>query len=198
MFCEDSRATDIEHFWPKAVYTDRAFVWENLLWACTGCNRQKGDRFSIDIFGDPELIDPTSEDPWDVFYYDSVTYQLTPRWIVDPAQEHPRGVYTLRILSILANEAVTEGRRRTQRNLARGVRQFLKDVGEVGLSDSDASDSHFLHELFESICDNDGYGLTRWFFALEGMAESPFEQFCSQYPDTLASLRGMLRAHHFI
>src|SRR5437016_3340174 len=37
MYCEDSRGTTIEHFWPKARYKERAFVWINLLLVCQGC-----------------------------------------------------------------------------------------------------------------------------------------------------------------
>jgi len=64
MFCEDSRGTDIDHFWPKVPYPERTFVWENLLWVCAGCNRKKGPRFVLDDQGTPLLIDPTAEDPW--------------------------------------------------------------------------------------------------------------------------------------
>ncbi|MCP4549322.1 MAG: hypothetical protein GY835_22950 [bacterium] len=33
MFCEDSRGTDIEHFWPKKRYPEKSFRWS---WACPG------------------------------------------------------------------------------------------------------------------------------------------------------------------
>ncbi|ATB43326.1 hypothetical protein CYFUS_008806 [Cystobacter fuscus] len=64
MYCEDSRGTDIDHFWPKADFPDRAFEWTNYLWACSHCNsNQKRDQFPRDSSGNPELINPTVEDP---------------------------------------------------------------------------------------------------------------------------------------
>lgn len=68
MYCEDSAGKDIEHFWPKSSYPDRAFVWENYLWACSACNSTlKGARFPLDGSGAPLLIDPTDpkENPAD-------------------------------------------------------------------------------------------------------------------------------------
>src|SRR5689334_14410663 len=37
-YCEDSAGTDIEHFYPKVAYPDRAFSWPNYLLACSTCN----------------------------------------------------------------------------------------------------------------------------------------------------------------
>lgn len=45
MYCVDSHGSDVEHFWPKAGYPQRAFEWPNLLLCCTECGRLKGDRF---------------------------------------------------------------------------------------------------------------------------------------------------------
>src|SRR5712691_1512173 len=59
MYCEDSRGTDIDHYWPKADYPIKVFRWENMLLACSGCNRSKGRKFPLDKHGDPLLIDPT-------------------------------------------------------------------------------------------------------------------------------------------
>jgi hypothetical protein len=44
-FCNDSRGTDIEHFWPKSRYPERVFEWPNMLLVCSGCNRQKQINF---------------------------------------------------------------------------------------------------------------------------------------------------------
>lgn len=63
MYCEDSAAHEVEHFWPKARYPERAFCWENLLLVCGQCNRSKLAQFPLDALGQPLLIDPTAEDP---------------------------------------------------------------------------------------------------------------------------------------
>lgn len=66
MYCEHSEGTAIDHFWPCASYPERAFVWENLLWACAHCNsNEKREQFPLDAQGRPLLIDPTdaADDP---------------------------------------------------------------------------------------------------------------------------------------
>jgi uncharacterized protein (TIGR02646 family) len=66
MYCEDSRGTDIEHFWPKSAYPERTFHWDNYLLACGGCNsNHKRDQFPLDSAGSPLLINPTAEEPRD-------------------------------------------------------------------------------------------------------------------------------------
>lgn len=64
MYCEDSAGTDIEHFWPKADYPERAFTWTNYLLACSTCNSNyKREQFPVDAAGKPLLIDPSVEEP---------------------------------------------------------------------------------------------------------------------------------------
>ncbi len=64
MYCEDSQGTDIDHFWPRAAYPLRAFLWENYLLACSTCNSNfKRSQFPLDQNGEPLLINPTAEDP---------------------------------------------------------------------------------------------------------------------------------------
>ncbi|SDL19645.1 hypothetical protein SAMN04488074_109251 [Lentzea albidocapillata subsp. violacea] len=66
MYCGESRGTDIDHFDPIARNPLRAFDWLNHLLACSTCNsHQKRDRFPVDEDGNPLLVDPTSEDPFD-------------------------------------------------------------------------------------------------------------------------------------
>lgn len=65
MYCEDSMATDIEHYRPKSVYPGHAFTWANYLLACSHCNsNKKRDQFPT-MRGAPLLIDPTTDDPFD-------------------------------------------------------------------------------------------------------------------------------------
>ncbi|MCP4593895.1 MAG: hypothetical protein GY842_24435 [bacterium] len=184
MFCEDSRGTDVEHFWPKKRYPEKSFRWMNLLWACAGCNRCKGDRFPCDSSGKPQLIDPTAEDPWDFLFYDPETDELTARWNQRTGKEDPRGVMTLEIISTLRHQAVAEGRRRTRRNLERAVRSFLSNKQE-----------QIVEELLESIADNDGYGLPSWFFLRDGSDEPPFVEVRRQYPAVWKRIGKHLRGH---
>jgi hypothetical protein len=47
-YCENNEGTDIEHIYPKGHFPERAFVFENYLWACSNCNTHyKKDTFSV-------------------------------------------------------------------------------------------------------------------------------------------------------
>ncbi|MBX3729546.1 MAG: hypothetical protein KF858_10215 [Candidatus Sumerlaeia bacterium] len=88
MYCEDSRATDIEHIRPKEHYPEVAFVWENYAYACNVCNQQyKSDRYC------EGFLDPTVAgfDVWEHWRFDPATGALIAR-PGTPAEE------TLRIL----------------------------------------------------------------------------------------------------
>lgn len=79
MYCEDSEGTAIEHFWPKAVYPERAFDWLNYLIACSRCNSNfKRDLFPLDG-GRPLLVNPTEEDPLDHLTFSPSTGIYEPR-----------------------------------------------------------------------------------------------------------------------
>ena len=48
VYCENNEATDIEHIYPKKLYPEKAFTWENYLLACNKCNsHHKSDKFQI-------------------------------------------------------------------------------------------------------------------------------------------------------
>jgi uncharacterized protein (TIGR02646 family) len=175
MFCGDSRGTDIDHFWPLGRYRNRTFVWLNLLWSCTACNRYKLDKFALDEHGRPLLIDPTAEDPWDFLFYDRQTDNITARY--DPARRdfNPRGTFTVEALAALTYEAVTDGRRRARRHLESAIKLFLNKAIQ-------GVDGAARMELLESIRDSDEYGLVQWYFMREGREESPFLDLRREHP----------------
>lgn len=48
VYCEQNEATDIEHIYPKKLYPEKAFTWENYVLACSKCNtHHKSDNFKI-------------------------------------------------------------------------------------------------------------------------------------------------------
>jgi uncharacterized protein (TIGR02646 family) len=64
MYCEDNEGTDIEHFFPKSDYPERAFIWDNYLLACSGCNSNyKRDQFPLSQDNEAMLINPTVDNP---------------------------------------------------------------------------------------------------------------------------------------
>jgi uncharacterized protein (TIGR02646 family) len=64
MYCEDSAATDIDHYEPRSLAPERSFVWDNYLAACSGCNSNfKRDVFPRSAAGAAKLINPTLDDP---------------------------------------------------------------------------------------------------------------------------------------
>lgn len=80
MYCEDSQGTDIEHFWPKSTYPERAFDWHNYLFGCSRCNSNfKRSRFPLDDVGEPLLINPTEEEPLDHLRFLTKTGAYAPR-----------------------------------------------------------------------------------------------------------------------
>jgi len=140
-----------------------------MLLLCQGCQNHKGDRFALDTNGDALLIDPTTEDPWDFLFFDSLTGIITGRFPPAGNQPHPKGEHTTLPTTLPLNiEAVTEGRLRTTRNLRRAVRSFLECSAE---SQSTAESQRV---LLEAVQDNGCYGLTAWFFLRDGRIESPF------------------------
>src|SRR5690242_1013908 len=63
MYCEDSAATDIDHFQPRRLDPLLSFVWTNYLAACSWCNSNlKRDEFPQDPNGAVLLINPVEED----------------------------------------------------------------------------------------------------------------------------------------
>lgn len=80
MYCEDSAGTDIEHFWPKATYPQKAFTWTNYLLACSACNsNHKRNQFPVDAVGAPLLIEPTVEEPREHLSFSSRTGKFVHR-----------------------------------------------------------------------------------------------------------------------
>jgi hypothetical protein len=104
MYCEHDRGAEVDHAEPKSLRASRTFDWENHLWACGTCNRQKLERYHVD------MIIPTQDDP--LAYLD-----LTPtgRWAACPGET--RGDVTLRVLPFLNQQALITGRQRRRRRL---------------------------------------------------------------------------------
>lgn len=179
MYCSDSHGTDIEHFWPKATYPERMFVWGNLLLCCTPCGRHKGNRFPLEA-GKPMLIDPTIHDPWDFLDFDPATGNLTPRFSIELNGWEPKGDETVKILCLDQREAVAAGYQRTYQRLSLIMERFLADR-----RDGDS--------LIERLLEADDHGLLGWFIRGNGQSESLSRRLKDEVPSKSAELQNQVR-----
>lgn len=82
-YCEDSVGDEVEHIYPKDIFPNMCFSWDNYVYACGTCNGPKNNKFAIfehpngnylevtpkkgaiaiqPPAGDPVLINPRVED----------------------------------------------------------------------------------------------------------------------------------------
>jgi uncharacterized protein (TIGR02646 family) len=127
-YCEDSKADEVEHIFPKNYYPEKCFVWENYCYACGPCNGPKNDQFAVldnrnvetELSKLPSgsaipnglslVIDPRKEDPMNLLILDMVnTFRFTP---VD--KTHPnirRANYTITILGLNSRNYLIRARK---------------------------------------------------------------------------------------
>jgi uncharacterized protein (TIGR02646 family) len=105
MYCEDSAATDIDHFCPRQAAPLLTFVWLNYLLACSTCNSNyKRNEFPLDDAGAPLLIDPSAEDPTQHLELSPATGRYVPR------NESSKGLESIRVFGL--NRSLLEIARR--------------------------------------------------------------------------------------
>jgi len=47
VYCEDSKCDEVEHIFPKDLYPEKCFTWDNYVYACGPCNGPKNNQFAI-------------------------------------------------------------------------------------------------------------------------------------------------------
>jgi uncharacterized protein (TIGR02646 family) len=169
MYCLDSEGADIEHFWPKAPYVERMYQWGNLLLSCTVCGRLKGNRFPLRA-GRPQLVDPSQENPWDHLEFDSVTGNLSARYLPAAKRWSAKGQATVDLLQLNRREAVARGYLSTLRRLSAHVRAAL------------AAPTVDVAALCNSLQADDDHGLLGWCFSARGAQIAPFSELLANHP----------------
>lgn len=162
MYCVDSHGSDIEHFWPKAGYPQRTFIWTNMLLCCTECGRFKGDQFPLSAAGSPMLIDPSAENPWEHLDFDPDTGNLTACHDATNGAASPRGERTVEILHLDRREGMAQGYQKTYRRIVACVKAAL------------AEEVIDLLKLKEELQQADDHGLLGWCFGPVGIRLPPF------------------------
>lgn len=174
MYCEDSAGTAIDHFWPKQRYPMRAFEWENMLWACSGCNSNlKREQFPLDAFGAPLLLDPTEDEPMDHLDYLPASGELVGS---TPRGEASAEIFKLNDMS--AARRLPKGRRDAWRALERLLTGYAADCA--------AGRRHAVEIARREAQDHPFASLLRWMlrYAAAGVLLSPaLRDVLEQHPE---------------
>lgn len=170
MYCLDAHGTDIEHFWPKAKYPQRAFKWANWLLCCTECGRIKGSKFPLDATRQPLLIDPTVDDPWAHLDFDPDTGNMTAKYILANAAFSPKGEATVKVLELSQREALAAEYRKTYSRLVKVIESSISSPPVNGPT------------LLADLKSEDDHGLLPWCFHAAGQHLQPFSSLKNGHP----------------
>lgn len=174
MYCSDSAGTDIEHYWPKSVYPERMFQWLNMLLCCTGCGRDcKGIKFPLDN-GNPALLDPTIDDPWQFLDFSTTTGILFP--LVDAQGGTTiKGEKTVELLKLDKRDEVNLGYQKSFRRIKRAIDAAVAEQAPDATA------------LSHALSDADDHGLLGWCFRGNGINESPLSDLRQKHPAVWAA-----------
>jgi uncharacterized protein (TIGR02646 family) len=161
-YCEHDRAFDIEHIYPKSLYPSLAFVWENYLLACKGCNSEyKSDNFAIfkpkgsiithilprNIEPDNDdalLLNPRKEEPTELLRLNltSQTFFYDPIHDVN-SREYLRADYTTECLELNTDESLIVARRNLTKTYLERLQNCLKARESITFDDLDKATNGF-------------------------------------------------------
>lgn len=127
-YCEQNEANDIEHIYPKSLFPNQTFRWENYLLSCKQCNTAyKSDSFSvldlnheiIDLprnteppYTDGAFINPRIDNPTDFMLMNtsSFTFEVLPN--LGKRNTH-KAVRTIELLQLNNRDTLIHARKST-------------------------------------------------------------------------------------
>ncbi|MEZ4773325.1 MAG: aminoglycoside phosphotransferase [Bacteroidia bacterium] len=149
-YCEDSYADEIEHFFPKVIFPEKTFVWNNFLLACGPCNSPKSNKFAIfekesreqlnltsqyslkkvrkqpPPIGDPVLINPRNENPLDFLFLDiNDSFMFTEIEEDEESEAYQRAYYTIQILKLNIRDDLVRARKSAYGNYKARLREYI-------------------------------------------------------------------------
>ncbi|MES2387002.1 MAG: HNH endonuclease [Bacteroidota bacterium] len=137
VYCEDSYADEVEHIYPKSLYPEHCFSWDNYIYVCGQCNVAKNNNFAVfrddtGLFekvnpkpgtvisrpppGIAVLINPRTEDAMDYLFLDlGGTFEFV-NLADEGTIEYDRADYTLNTILGLNDSGHGEALRIQRRN----------------------------------------------------------------------------------
>jgi uncharacterized protein (TIGR02646 family) len=162
VYCEQNEATDIEHIFPKKLYPEKAFSWDNYVLACGKCNtHHKADNFSVfnprnstdelDVkpargtyqpppTDDALFLNQRNEDPMDFFELNLTLQQF----IYTP--KHPAGTrnrlkaeYTIKLLGLNSRASLVRARQNATKYFRDRLGKYVDAINSTNFAELKAA-----------------------------------------------------------
>jgi uncharacterized protein (TIGR02646 family) len=171
-YCEDSKADEVEHFYPKDVYPEWCYIWENYFYACGSCNLHKSnkcaiiDPISLNIIdntppkrignipvhpqnppnaGVYAMINPVNENPLDFFLLDLNQSFAFSEFPEKGTIEYLKAKYTLETLGLNGKEYLRKARRVAFGNFRARMKEYIHE------KNAEKPDPHKLEKMKSGI-----------------------------------------------
>lgn len=178
MYCLFSTGTDVDHFWPKTPYPHKAFLWENYVLGCTDCGRQKLDHFPLDGDGQPLLINPLEENPWDYLDFEPTSGIISARF-TSPIAVAEKGKETCKLLQLAERQALNIAYKRSYQRLKNCIEAFLAQPNQP------------TSNLFKDLLLADEHDILEWLLLHHGSNEPFCLDLQNQHPKVWNDLKEM-------
>lgn len=145
-YCEANVGTTIEHIYPRGLFPEKTFVWENYLWTCKQCNgKHKISQFQI--FKNPKsseiinlvkdysfvpppnedavFINPRIENPLDYLHLDLESGLFQSRERDANTRAYKRAFYTIETLQLNARKGLVANRQKAYLNYQNLLQQHV-------------------------------------------------------------------------
>ena len=167
-YCEHEcllQYNDVEHYRPKARadrglgqpthgYWWLAWNWDNLMFACPGCNRSgKNDLFPLDHGSvplvpenqppggeRPLLIDPASEDPVQHIQFQRIVKNGKPLWIPVARGGSARGFETIKIVDLGRPDLLDLYEKHVRDEVIPAIEAVRNEINKIGATPQQVSD----------------------------------------------------------
>jgi uncharacterized protein (TIGR02646 family) len=148
-YCEHNEADDIEHIYPKKLFPDRTFVWENYILTCRQCNTDyKADKFAVfdphgssvlleipqqrgtylqPVTNDGAMIDPRAENPFNFMRLD--IRERTFLFVAEAnlsVRDEQKATYTIKLLGLNRRDALVEARKKAAHYYLDRLERYIK------------------------------------------------------------------------
>jgi uncharacterized protein (TIGR02646 family) len=145
-YCEANVGTTIEHIYPRGLFPNKTFVWENYLWTCKECNgKHKVSQFQIfkdsnsseiiDLIKDYSFVRPPNEDsvfinprvenPLDYLQLDLESGLFASKEESTNSRAYKRAFYTLETLQLNARQDLVASRQKAYQTYQDLLQQYI-------------------------------------------------------------------------